>query len=98
MASPRVSANPGMRCPHCTRGAAARSSRQLSRLLKEVYYQCKNPACSFAWVAQVEAVRGLSPSGMPNPAVNLPVSPWRPGDIPITSDENQISLFDGPGA
>lgn len=88
--------NPGMRCPHCSSPSAARSSRVLSRLLKEVYYQCKNPACGFTWVATLEAVRGLSPSGMPNPSVDLPVSPWRPGDIDLSasSDANQISIFD----
>lgn len=86
--------NPGMYCPHCGHRAAARSSRTLSSLLKEIYYQCKNPACGFCWVSTLEAARALSPSGIPNPGVNLPLLRYPRDDLRQADNEDQISIFD----
>ncbi len=62
-------------CPHCKGKTKTRTSRGLSPTLRELTYQCDDPECGYSFVVQAEAVRTLSPSGKPNPAVNLPQSP-----------------------
>jgi hypothetical protein len=69
-----------IRCPHCNSLAIARNSRELSSTLREITYQCKDVECSHSYVAQLEIVRTLSPSGKPNPEIVLPMSSSR---IPI---------------
>lgn len=64
-----------IRCPHCDAGATARSSRQLSKTLREIVYQCVDPECGHTYVANLEAVRTLSPSAKPRTEVRLPISP-----------------------
>ncbi|QDQ89149.1 ogr/Delta-like zinc finger family protein [Alcaligenaceae bacterium SJ-26] len=63
----------GMNCPHCQRRAQIRTSVALTPTLRNVYFLCENVACGHSWVATLEAVRTISPSGIPNPAINLPV-------------------------
>lgn len=62
-------------CPHCKGKTKTRTSRGLSPTLRELIYQCEDPECSYSFVVQAEAVRTLSPSGKPDPAINLPQSP-----------------------
>ena len=62
-------------CPHCKGRAKTRTSRGLSPTLRELIYQCEDPECSYSFVVQAEAVRTLSPSGKPDPSINLPQSP-----------------------
>lgn len=62
-------------CPHCKGKTKTRTSRGLSPTLRELIYQCEDPECSYSFVVQAEAVRTLSPSGKPDPSINLPVSP-----------------------
>lgn len=66
---------PGMTCPHCRHPARARTSTQLSPLYREVTYQCTHIECGHVFVCGLEAVRTLSPSAIPNPEVDLPLSP-----------------------
>lgn len=63
---------PGMNCPHCGCPGAGRNSFAMTDTYREIIYQCRNPECSFSWVAGLEAIRALSPSGTPNPAVKIP--------------------------
>lgn len=63
-----------IRCPHCNSFAASRSSRQMSVTLREINYQCTNLQCGHTYVANLEVVRTLSPSAMPNHAIRLPIS------------------------
>ena len=63
-----------MRCPHCKDAASARTSTQLSALYREVTYQCRNLLCGHVFVAGLEAIRTLSPSSIPDPEINLPLS------------------------
>lgn len=58
-----------LKCPHCRSTALVRSSRELSPLLREAYYQCNNIACGHTFKANVEVVLTLSPSSCPNPAI-----------------------------
>lgn len=62
------------RCPHCKSRALTRSSKEVSPILREVFYQCPDPECGHTFVVHAEAVRTLSPSAKPDPLVYLPIS------------------------
>ena len=86
----------GMNCPHCNSRAQIRTSHQLTPTMREVYFLCANLICGHSWVAHIEAVRTIAPSGVPNPRVNLPVTERE--DIAridsILRGVNQRRLFD----
>lgn len=63
----------GMSCPHCGWRAQIRTSVEQSETMREVYFLCQNLVCGHSWVATLEAVRTISPSGLPNPYIDLPV-------------------------
>ena len=60
----------GVTCPHCLNFALIRTSKQLSRLVRETNCQCQNIACGHTFVAHVEVVRTISPAAFPNPDVS----------------------------
>ena len=62
------------RCPHCKTRALARTSKEISPILRELYYVCPDPECGHTFVVHAEAVRTLSPSAKPDPLVYLPIS------------------------
>ncbi|MFT4432066.1 ogr/Delta-like zinc finger family protein [Caballeronia sp. 15715] len=62
-------------CPHCRSRVIARTSRELSPTMREITFVCFDHECGHTFVAQLEAVRTLSPSAKPNPLVGLPMSP-----------------------
>lgn len=86
----------GMNCPHCTCRAQIRTSTQVTSTMREVYFLCTNLVCGHSWVATIEAVRTIAPSGIPNPHVNLPVSERREIERihDILNNPNQRSIFD----
>ncbi|MGF7188581.1 hypothetical protein JOE11_001608 [Robbsia andropogonis] len=43
--------------------------------MREVIFQCNNAECGHTYVVTMEFARTLSPSAMPNLALNLPLSP-----------------------
>lgn len=61
-------------CPHCEWFSVTRTSRRMSVLSFESIYACNNPECGHTFVAVTEIVRTLSPSAIPDPSVNLPMS------------------------
>jgi hypothetical protein len=63
------------RCPHCQTRATARSSRDMSLTLREVRFHCENEDCLHIYIVNMEFARTLSPSHVPNPELNLPISP-----------------------
>ena len=63
-----------VRCPHCDNLAQTRSSRPLSEITREIYFQCTNPECGHTWVALLSAIRTLVTSRTPNSKVHIPVS------------------------
>jgi hypothetical protein len=71
--------NTGLRaqfaCPHCKGHTTIKTSLTMSVTLREFYYQCRDAECSYSFIVNAEAVRSLSPSGKPDPAVNIPRSP-----------------------
>lgn len=67
----------GTHCPHCSRPAMARTSRQITPTLRETTWVCRNEYCGHVFVTMTEAVRTLSPAAIPNPDVSLPFTPRR---------------------
>ena len=66
---------PGFTCPHCRTLARTIKSRPMGALMKESTYRCRNPYCGHVFVCTVEVSRTLSPSGIPDPEINIPLSP-----------------------
>ncbi|WP_431483703.1 ogr/Delta-like zinc finger family protein [Pseudomonas solani] len=62
-------------CPHCQSKMRIRTSDGKHIFLRVAYLQCTNEACGWSVRAQFEMTHEMSPSGMPNPTVQLPVAP-----------------------
>ncbi len=60
------------KCAHCGSVAHTRSSRMLSPVSQEEYFQCTNIVCGHTFTAIREHRETLSPSAIPNPQVRLP--------------------------
>ncbi len=52
-----------------------RTSKSMTRLVRESYIQCNNIECGHTFVAQLVIVRTLSPSAAPRNDIHLPVVP-----------------------
>lgn len=63
-----------MACPHCDATSEIRTSRLVSKTMRELIYACTDVECGHTFVALTEVVRTLSPSAKPNPTVLLPLS------------------------
>ena len=74
-----------MACPHCQSRMRTITSRQLSTLVREIYFDCMNVDCSHRCVAQLGIVRTLVPSLVPNAEVSLPIVARRTNDITMAS-------------
>jgi len=61
-------------CPHCGAETGVRTSSRITPTLRKADLLCTNPQCGHAFVVHAEAVRTLSPSARPNPAIYLPMS------------------------
>lgn len=66
-----------MQCPHCKSPAMIRTSRRVSVLVREIYYQCTNVVCGHTFKATIEIIKTLSPSTMPDPAIAAQLNPKR---------------------
>lgn len=91
----------GMRCPHCRTPGDIRTSTEMDRTLRFIYFGCRNPACGHTWRASVQYDFGLSPSAIPDPALNLPMRPVSRADAlraladaATKPDPDQPGLFD----
>lgn len=62
-------------CPHCAGRMRIRTSEGTHIFLRIAYLQCINEACGWSVRAQIEMTHEMSPSGMPNPTVRLPLAP-----------------------
>lgn len=65
---------PIIACPHCGAPAVARTSEQMSPLLRKSWHWCKNRACGHRFASFTEIRYTLSPPAMPRPGVVLPLS------------------------
>ncbi|MGE7993518.1 ogr/Delta-like zinc finger family protein [Pseudomonas sp. NPDC089554] len=61
-------------CPHCISRMRIRTSEGKHVFLRIAYLQCVNEVCGWSVRAEFEMTHELSPSGMPNPEVQLPVA------------------------
>lgn len=70
--------------------------KDLSPTLRWVYFLCTNLVCGHSWVAALEAERTISPSGLPDPSVVLPIMPRREVEAIHAALEQtkQRSIFD----
>lgn len=86
----------GMNCPHCRTRARVQTSVELSATMRRVYMQCPNLACGHSWSAILEAERTISPSGIPNPAIDLPIAERRQVEAihDVLYGNQQRSIFD----
>lgn len=76
MDDPRIPNRLRIRCPHCGAQANCRKSEMLSPLLKELTFICTNfTECGHVFVANLEVVRTLSLSAVPNPDIHIQLSP-----------------------
>lgn len=86
----------GLICCHCHSRVRIRTSYGRHLLLREAYLQCTNEACGATFRAQFEVTHILSPSGMPNPAIDLPLAPSfmrRKAMVAMTGNEDQPDLL-----
>lgn len=63
-----------MECAHCGAKSVIRHGRVVSKTMREVIYQCTNVECGHCFVVMAETVRSLTPSAIPDPTVNIPLS------------------------
>jgi len=61
-------------CPHCASKARVSTSKKITAITREIYYQCSNIECGHTWASLLSAVRTIVPSRTPNPAVFIPQS------------------------
>ena len=61
-------------CPHCLSRMRIRTSEGTHIFLRVAYLQCTNEACGWSVRAEFEMTHEMSPSGMANPTVRLPIA------------------------
>lgn len=62
-------------CPNCGMRAFSSHLRQLSPLVTEIAYECRNPHCFARFVFQGEVARWLTLPLSLDPRLNIPLSP-----------------------
>lgn len=81
-------------CPHCHGRMRIRTSEGTHIFLRVAYLQCTNEACGWSVRAQFEMTHEMSPSGMANPAVRLPVADVVIRRQAMKSADDQPDLLD----
>lgn len=61
-------------CPHCGAKSLSRTSRFVSDLVRDVVFVCTDIECGHTFLAQLAAVRTISPSSKPRQGIFLPMS------------------------
>ncbi|WP_411384145.1 ogr/Delta-like zinc finger family protein [Pseudomonas sp. L7] len=81
-------------CPHCGGKMRIRTSEGTHVFLRIAYLQRVNEACGWSVRAELTMTHEMSPSGMPNPAVQLPVAPVAMRRQAMKCDTDQPDLLD----
>ncbi len=82
----------GIPCPHCQSRASGDKVRRITRTLSEVTYRCSNVRCGCNFVVSVETVRMLTLPSIPDPTVNVPLSPHiRRGALQAVMEHGRIA-------
>lgn len=74
-------------CPHCGAKSHSRTSRFVSDMVRDIVFVCTDIECGHTFLAQLAAVRTISPSSKPRQGVFLPIS-----EIKKKLIKDQISL------
>ncbi|MBX9298796.1 ogr/Delta-like zinc finger family protein [Chromobacterium vaccinii] len=61
-------------CPHCDQVAYTRTSRYLSELTQEEYFQCSNIACGHNFTSFRTVRETLSPPALPKAGIHIPMA------------------------
>lgn len=81
-------------CPHCLGRMRIRTSEGKHIFLRIAYLQCQNEACGWTVRAEFEMTHEMSPSGMANPAIKLPVADVAQRRAAMAKDTDQPDLLD----
>ncbi|WP_082443937.1 ogr/Delta-like zinc finger family protein [Pseudomonas mediterranea] len=84
-------------CPHCQSRMRIRTSEGTHIFLRIAYLQCTNEACGWSVRAEFEMTHEMSPSGMADPSVRLPLADVALRREAMTSVETQPDLFSTQG-
>jgi len=79
--SPPFANRNAIACPHCGGRVRTLTSRALSTLVREIYFDCVDVTCAHRFVAQLGIVRTLTPSLRPSADIALPMVERRANDI-----------------
>ena len=63
-------------CPACGNRMRIRNSEAQTPTFKTMYAQCTNIACGATYTGSLTWDYALSPSGLDQPRVVLPIAPW----------------------
>lgn len=81
-------------CPHCLGRMRIRTSEGTHIFLRVAYLQCTNEACGWSVRAEFEMTHEMSPSGMANPSVKLPIADIALRRAAMKSVNDQPDLLD----
>ncbi|MGB7649324.1 MAG: ogr/Delta-like zinc finger family protein [Pseudomonas fluorescens] len=81
-------------CPHCHGRMRIRTSEGTHIFLRVAYLQCTNEACGWSVRAEFEMTHEMSPSGMANPGVKLPIADVALRRQAMQTAEDQPDLLD----
>ena len=78
-----------LNCPHCAAEMQIRTSRRVSLLSREQYYQCPDVECAYTCKAFLSVTHTIAPSMKPNPKAYLPAGRARQ----LPQDPRQLDLL-----
>ena len=78
-------------CPHCRSACDVRTSRELTPLCRETYYQCTNVFCGCTFKAQMAIICMIVASATPNPEIRLPLAPSIKPPAPANDDGLEVA-------
>ncbi|WP_085600764.1 MULTISPECIES: ogr/Delta-like zinc finger family protein [unclassified Pseudomonas] len=81
-------------CPHCLSRMRIRTSEGTHIFLRVAYLQCTNEACGWSVRAEFTMTHEMSPSGMANPAVRLPIADIALRRAAMRATNDQPDLLD----
>lgn len=81
-------------CPHCQSRMRIRTSEGKHIFLRVAYLQCTHEGCGWSVRAEFEMTHEMSPSGMANPEVRLPMATAAQRRAAMLSATNQPDLLD----
>ncbi|MFW9268790.1 ogr/Delta-like zinc finger family protein [Pseudomonas sp. NR3] len=80
-------------CPHCQSRMRIRTSEGTHIFLRIAYLQCTNEACGWSVRAEFEMTHEMSPSGMANSSVKLPLADVALRREAMTTNVAQLELL-----